>query len=221
MKIGYVINIYDSLNLDIFIKDYDKQNDILEVINERFTYCSTSDIMDPCLYDTSYCTSTKKPIVIENVLEEDKGEGYAHHVNNVKAYNTLLKTRDSEKTNVCEGQSYRCHMKDLRFRTNSKIHHDFNISKKLLIEWTDYTNGYVLVDVFRVDTYNRLIVELYDPFTKESFKTYLMTNFPTIFCYYQQQAVTVKLSEMNISRPIPRPKSFQIKDYVHIPFKHN
>ena len=209
MRLGYILNIYDSLNYDIYIPNIDKMEN---VISEEFTFCSSHDVMDSCLYRTDHAVTTTDPVVIESDgsdMDEIKTVAASE-------YNIFLSTRTSSEGDiVCRGKSYRCHMKDLRFRNNSKIHHDYGISKNMLIKWTDFTNGYVFVDVFKVDVYNRLIVELYDPLTRESFKNYLINNFPTIFCYYQQPSTTVKLSELTLNRPIPRPRSFQLKDYVY------
>lgn len=113
---------------------------------------------------------------------------------------------------IVAGKSYRCHLKDLRFRANAKCHHDYAISKKILIQWSDYSDGHVLCKIHNIDTYNRLIVEIFDPFTMESYKTYLINNFQTIFCIYQYNTPTVKLNEMHAERMIPRPKSFQLPD---------
>ena len=128
MKVGYVLNIYDSLNFDIFIKDID--DEMSDVISERFTYCATNDIMDTCLYDTAYCTPTQGPI--DFAFSDDESD-YSGLIENIKDYNTTINKHNINNT-TNEGQSYRCHMKDLRFRTNSRMHHDFNISKKMLIE---------------------------------------------------------------------------------------
>jgi hypothetical protein len=203
---GYMLNIYDSLNYDIFIGGY--ESDSGGVTREEFTYCQTNDILDPCLYDNEFWTTTTGPIEIDK--DADNDETFLHNLN---VYNEKMRSRKSEAT-IQNGFSYRCHMKDLRFRHNAKIHHDHAISKRMLIQWTDYMNGTVLVDAHKVDVYNRLIVDIYDPFTKESFKSYLINNFPTILCNYQQTTTTVKLSELSIGRGIPRPKSFGLKDYT-------
>lgn len=202
MKRGYVLNIYDSLNYDIaFHEDIDEPS----IICEDFMFSETYTIQDPCLVDTQHQLITSKPIDVDDENDEQQAK-------NVAEYNELFTNK--KPVSVQKGKSYRCHMKDLRFRTNAKMHHDYNISKKILIQWTDFTNGFVNVEFHKVDVYNRLIVELYDPLTNESFKDYLLKNFPTILCYYQQPTTTIKLSEMNIGRAIPRPMSYQLKDYT-------
>lgn len=118
-------------------------------------------------------------------------------------------------TDILTGKSYRCHIKDLRFRPNARFHHDFRISKNILIQWSDYSDGNVMCKIHNVDTYNRLIVEVFDPFTLENYKTYLVNNFPTIFSMYQYASSTVKLSELKIGRNIPRPLSFQLPEHAY------
>ena len=210
-KLGYVLNVFDSLNYDIFIIDdnIDADNDVdkSDIVTKEFTYCVTNNIMDPCLYDTQCCLPYKKPLDIQS--DDDD--------NTCKQVTELNKKLHDFNLNaeLKKGKSLRCHTKDIRFRNNARLHHDFYISKKMIIQWIDYTNGFVLMNIFKTDPYNRLIVDLYDPLTHESFKTYLMSNFPTIFCQYQQFSITVKLSEMDKKRSIPRPRSFMLRDYVN------
>jgi hypothetical protein len=157
---GYILNIFDSLNLDIGFEDLPELTGIPH--DKMYTYTT------------------------------------------------------GEELSVKTGKSYRCHIKDLRFRNNHRVHPDFNISKKVLMQWSDYSDGHVLCKIHNIDTFNRLIVELFDPFTLESYKNYLIQNFKTIFCVYNEyNTPTIRIDESAANRMIPRPKSFQLPDFSY------
>jgi len=122
---------------------------------------------------------------------------------------------DEKGVDFIQGKSYRCHLKDIRFKNNARLHPDYGIAKKMLIQWTDFTNGWVLHKIYNIDIYDRLIVELFDPYTTQSFKDYLLTNFPSIFCSYQyHNTPTVHLSDFSYNREIKRPDSLELPAYV-------
>ena len=113
-------------------------------------------------------------------------------------------------TTATNGKSYRCHLKDVRFKPVAKCHPDYGHAKRILIQWTDYTNGYIDCQIYNVDTYGRLIVELFDPFTEESLKEYITRQFSTIICHYQHSTGSIRLLDYDAERRIARPISFQL-----------
>ena len=208
MQTGYVLNIYDSLNYDIGF-ECDIEGD--SVIHEKYVYCQTDNVLDPCLQNNlPFDDISKLNLSVHEYSDDDY----------VSPQSEPFSVQPSSKLSV--GNSYRCHLKDLRFRNNAKLHPDYGNSKKILIQWSDYSNGFVLCKIHNIDTYNRLIVELFDPFSRESYKTYLIKNFPTIFCLYQTMSnTTIKLNELPNDRKIPRPKTFQLPDCAHRPYDYD
>ena len=158
-----------------------------------------------------YILNIYDPLNFDIGFEEEIDMQTGSH--DVYQYTHLAAIESPEESSVKTAKSYRCHLKDLRFKANAKCHHDFGIAKKVLIQWSDYSDGHVNCKIHNIDTYNRLIVEIFDPFTLESYKTYLVQNFQTIFCIYQYSTPTVRLNEMRPDRLIPRPKSFQLPDF--------
>lgn len=164
---AFVVNIYDPLNFDMAFPES------LPVkyesgINQAFTFYETTDILDPFLF-------TERQVAHE----------YEEYIPD-----------DQEPTPIRTGRSYRCHMKDLKFRLNAKYHTDYYNVKRLLIQWTNLHNGWVKYRLFNVDIYKRLIVEILDPETGESFKDYLLTNYGNIFCHCREQPTTIHMSDI-------------------------
>lgn len=179
-QLVFVVNIFDPLNFDMAF-DGDIHPKYEQAISQAYTYFQSDNLLDPML--TAYRSHSMVPYY----------DDYQPDFND----NAIL-----------TGRSYRCHMKDLKFRSNAKFHPDYYLAKRILTQWIDLHNGWVHCKLYNVDIYKRLIVDLFDIETGESFKEYLVEQFPTVFCHSREQSTTVHLSQRSATHVVQRPIIF-------------
>lgn len=151
MYIGHVINVHDSLNLDIdIILDKEDMNTCASVICDNYSYQDAND-------------SEMK----EGLAYRCRLKGLAHQVLKTKTQDTYKQRYVRTKKNYGAG----------------KWSKDAHLT---MIRLIDRFNGWILLKIHNIDVYNRLIVSLYDPITKEDLRGILVKKYPHSFVQYDE-----------------------------------
>jgi hypothetical protein len=159
--VGFVVNIYDAINMDIDL-----------------------------FFSSSQIQKYKNAITVTY-----KYKDYVSKENKPPGLNVSQRTGQQEKVftypEIQRGLAYRCRLKGIQPKhgaTNAEkelLHYRAKKDMKYII---DRTNGWVLCTISKMDTYNRLLIDLLDPglYPKYHFSyiQILLHKYPVIFTKY-------------------------------------
>jgi hypothetical protein len=91
-----------------------------------------------------------------------------------------------------QGTTYRCRVKGVVVRECKSKHARRSLNRALreTMCWIRRTSGYFNCEVSDVDTYNRLLIELFDPVTGQSLTEHMLKTYPWLFSAYPQYGLT-------------------------------
>lgn len=169
--VGHVINVHDSLNLDIdiFLND-DADKNCASVISDSYIY---QDRANP----------TQKI-----------GRAYRCRLKGLAHHNTKPKNPGPHRA---MGDKF--HGRGKKVYIGSKWSKDAHLT---MIRLIDRFNGWILLKIHNIDVYNRLIVSLYDPITKQDIREILVEKYPGAFVQYEDvpsRPCPVKLVDVETS----------------------
>lgn len=128
-QVGYIINVWDPLNLQIMID--------MDIPNAHSVVCR-----------------------YENTQTDDTVE-----------MNKMSPKRMSVLKGSKSGKVYRCRMKNLKFTSVNCLSQASAYTE--LMNKIYVCNGWCIVKIYSIDQYKRLIVELFDPVSMESYSEML------------------------------------------------